>query len=288
MRVLTRDAAALKLVMGFISLVIAVCPAGAEPSRAGLADHYAEPRPERFARPIGLAISGPMPVKVKAQNIGNPSDRGKVESVIADHGRPARQDLLDGVPFDLQQLVPLIASEEQVDVNLILSVMRVENPAFDRFAVSGAGAVGLMQVKPATGIHYGAQDLTDPEQNIRAGARFLADLVRKYVNPVLVAAAYNAGEPRVDMSASIPLIPETADYVTKVVGLLTVGPRSGTERIAFGGAARSAYARGGSRKARKAASSMLVYSADVAERTQVSEIAGEMTGSGPVRIRKEQ
>lgn len=132
-----------------------------------------------------------------------------------------RADLLADIPEQFASLALAIASEERVDPNWVLSIMRAENAGFDPQLVSSAGAIGLMQVMPKIGEAFGAHDLTDPEQNIRAGTRFLRVLIDKYRNPVLIASAYNAGEPRVDVRDSLPLIQETADYVTRVVGSYT-------------------------------------------------------------------
>ncbi|MGR4846281.1 lytic transglycosylase domain-containing protein [Rhizobium sp. LARHSG275] len=132
-----------------------------------------------------------------------------------------RPDLLSGIPEEYAKLVLAIAAAEEVDPNWVLSIIRAENAAYDPRLVSPAGAVGLMQVMPRIGEAFGANDLTDPKQNIRAGTRFLRVLIDKYRNPVLVASAYNAGEPRVDHRHSLPLIQETADYVTRVVGFYT-------------------------------------------------------------------
>lgn len=144
----------------------------------------------------------------------------------ADVGRSSgvpRPDLLSGVPENYAKLALAIAAEEEVDPNWVLSIMRAENAAFDPGLVSSAGAVGLMQMMPKIGEAFGAKNLADPEQNIRAGVRFLRVLIDKYRNPVLIASAYNAGEPRVDVHQSLPLIRETADYVTRVVGYYTGG-----------------------------------------------------------------
>lgn len=143
------------------------------------------------------------------------------EPNVSEQPVKARSDLLSDVPGDYARLALKVAGNEEVDPNWVLSVMRAENAAFDPDLVSSAGAIGLMQVMPRIGEAFGATDLTDPEQNIRAGTRFLRVLIAKYKNPVLVAAAYNAGEPNVDLRHSLPLIRETADYVTRVVGYYT-------------------------------------------------------------------
>ncbi|MET2832250.1 lytic transglycosylase domain-containing protein [Mesorhizobium shangrilense] len=204
-----------------------------------------------------------------------------------------RPDLLEGVPAEYAKLVTTISAEEGVDPNLMLSIMRVEDAGFDPQAVSSAGAIGLMQVMPKVGEAFGAADLTEPSQNIRAGARFLRVLVDKYRNLVLIASAYNAGEPRVDVRRSLPLIQETADYVTRVVGLYT-NTSSTDEVFAIGRGARAAptarKAGGRSGRAERAKSPMLVFSVGSTgdESGRVEQESGQVPVSGPVKIKKEE
>ena len=203
-------------------------------------------------------------------------------------GKP-RADLLAGVPEDYAKLVVAIAAEEEVDPNWVLSVMRAENAGFDSLVVSSAGAVGLMQVLPKIGKAFGADDLTDPEQNIRAGTRFLRVLIDKYRNPVLVASAYNAGEPSVDISHSLPLIRETADYVTRVVGFYT-GTAMGSSGLPAG---LSFQSQSGSKRrsgpADRAKSPMLVFSVADPLPPQGGPYQQQRPNvGGPVKIVKEE
>ena len=88
---------------------------------------------------------------------------------------------------------------------------------FDPAAVSPKGAIGVMQLMPATAKALGA-DANDPQQNIDAGARLLRELLLKYDGDVVKAlAAYNAGEPAVDRYQGVPPYPETQHYVNTVV-----------------------------------------------------------------------
>lgn len=232
-------------------------------------------------------------------NSASPSiDPALIASVVPERveHRP-RSDLLEGVPEAYAQMVEDIARQEGVDVNLMLSIMHVENAGFDPLAVSPAGAIGLMQVMPATGRAFGAHDLTDPAQNIRAGARFLKALTRKYRNPVLIASAYNAGEPQVDVRASLPLIRETADYVTRVVGLYTnsytaasvAGASTNDKAFASASKSESVPLRRKTGKVTRVSSAMLVYSASADEKRGVEEIVEARSDpSGPIRIEKER
>jgi len=202
----------------------------------------------------------------------------------------ARPDLLSGIPEDYARLALTIAGKEEVDPNWVLSVMRAENAGFDPDLVSSAGAIGLMQVMPRIGEAFGATDLTDPEQNIRAGTRFLRVLIDKYRNPVLVAAAYNAGEPNVDLRHSLPLIRETADYVTRVVGYYT-GTAAGPTFPPT--APSSASVPGAPRRtgpAERAKSPMLVFSAakPIPPDVRPQREEGRRDPGGPVKIVKEE
>ncbi|NKK96560.1 transglycosylase SLT domain-containing protein [Rhizobium leguminosarum bv. viciae] len=185
-------------------------------------------------------------------------------SALKADGEPApmqpRPELLSGIPEEYAKLALAVAAGEEVDPNWVLSIMRAENAGYDPRLVSSAGAIGLMQVMPRIGAAFGASDLTDPEQNIRAGTRFLRALIAKYRNPVLIAAAYNAGEPNVDLRHSLPLIRETADYVTRVVGFY-VGVAT-TSRGLHGGLSlpSESGSKRGAGNADRAKSPMLVFS----------------------------
>jgi len=124
------------------------------------------------------------------------------------------------------------ASAYGVDLNLIKAVAAAES-AFNPNAVSRKGAVGLMQIMPATARQYGviaepgttvARKLTNPELNIHTGTKYLAYLLRLYGGQVdLALAAYNAGEGAVLRAGNrIPEYKETQDYVRKVLAVYKV------------------------------------------------------------------
>ena len=119
-------------------------------------------------------------------------------------------------PGAYDRLIRRTASVHQVDMALIKAVMHVES-AFNPHAVSNKGAQGLMQLMPETAQRYGAEDLFDPAQNVRAGVLYLKDLQKMFKNNTrLVLAAYNAGENAVLRYKGIPPYDETQDYVRKV------------------------------------------------------------------------
>lgn len=116
-----------------------------------------------------------------------------------------------------------------IDYSLLKAVIATES-GFNPNAVSPKGAVGLMQLIPPTAQRYGvtagkgitiAKKLTDPKINIKAGARYLADLIRMFPGRLdLALAAYNAGEGAVQRAGNrIPNYPETQNYVKTVMQL---------------------------------------------------------------------
>jgi Transglycosylase SLT domain len=115
-------------------------------------------------------------------------------------------------------IITRVSAEQGVDPTLVRAVIQVESNYQPR-ARSSRGAVGLMQVMPATGRQYGITNLYDPSSNIRAGVTHLKQLLARF--PVALAlAAYNAGEAAVERFAGIPPYLETIEYVARVRSLL--------------------------------------------------------------------
>jgi len=101
--------------------------------------------------------------------------------------------------------------------SLLRAVARVESD-FHPGVVSSAGAIGLMQLMPATAASMGVQDPFDPRQNILGGARFLRILANRFNGDlVLTIAAYNAGDGAVLRHNGVPPYAETRRYVRRVL-----------------------------------------------------------------------
>lgn len=152
---------------------------------------------------------------------------------------PEAQPLRASNPVGLAPLVDRTAQEHDIDPLLLHSIARVES-RHQPDAISHAGARGLMQVIPPTARRFGvdgAEQLHDPQTNLRVSARYLKDLQRRFGNDLeLVLAAYNAGEGAVEKHGrKIPPYRETQDYVRKVLAeyvlLRGVSARQAVHRV---------------------------------------------------------
>jgi soluble lytic murein transglycosylase-like protein len=120
---------------------------------------------------------------------------------------------------DYDAAITRAAGAAKVQEELVRAVIVVES-GFNPRAISRRGAIGLMQLLPSTARRYGAFNAFDPEENIRAGARYLADLIARYGKGKLelVLAAYNAGENAVERyGGRVPPYKETRAYVPNVL-----------------------------------------------------------------------
>jgi soluble lytic murein transglycosylase-like protein len=138
-----------------------------------------------------------------------------VSSAPSESAAPLKTPVVPG-PEDL---VTAAALRNGLPPEFVHSVVSAES-AYRTNAVSRKGAIGLMQLMPATASEYGA-DPTDPRQNVEAGTRYLRDLLLKYQNSdrqvSRALAAYNAGPGAVDRHHGVPPYRETLVYVGRVL-----------------------------------------------------------------------
>lgn len=121
-------------------------------------------------------------------------------------------------PVPYAALIDRSSTRHGVDARLVRAVIRVES-GYRRQARSPKGAMGLMQLMPATARQYAVKRPYDPASNIDAGTRHLKSLLSRF--PLALAlAAYNAGESTVERFQGIPPYPETQDYVARVLKLV--------------------------------------------------------------------
>jgi len=108
------------------------------------------------------------------------------------------------------------AAIHNVRPDLVRAVIHAES-AFNPMARSVKGAMGLMQLMPATAVQYGVSNAYDPVENIRAGVAYLRGLLDRYSqNEELALAAYNAGPTAVEKYGAVPPYRETKNYVSKI------------------------------------------------------------------------
>lgn len=132
---------------------------------------------------------------------------------------------LPGLSQPYAEAIARAADRHGLDPKLLHALVLVES-AYRPDAVSPAGAGGLTQLMPGTAADLGVRDRFDVEQNLSAGAAYLARQLIRFGDLRLALAAYNAGPERVARLGRIPDIQETRDYVTGVIDcflLLTAG-----------------------------------------------------------------
>lgn len=122
-------------------------------------------------------------------------------------------------PAKIRDLVADMASELGIDPQLVMAVIAVES-AFNPRAVSRKNAQGLMQLMPATAIRFGVRDPFDEKENVRGGATYLRELLKRFDGDLVLAlAAYNAGEAAILINGGVPPYQETRDYIERVTRL---------------------------------------------------------------------
>lgn len=125
------------------------------------------------------------------------------------------------VSAQMNRLIADVAAQVQISPQLLHAVIAAES-SYNARARSARGAIGLMQLMPATAARFGARDPYVAEQNVLAGASYLKWLMEQFAGDLeLVLAAYNAGENAVlKAGRRIPPYPETQAYVPRVLSYL--------------------------------------------------------------------
>jgi soluble lytic murein transglycosylase-like protein len=129
-------------------------------------------------------------------------------------------------------LIEQHSAAQGVRPELVRAVIQAES-AFNPNARSVKGAMGLMQLMPATAVEYGVANPYDPQQNIRAGVAYLRSLLTRYDDKVhLALAAYNAGPEAVKKyGGSVPPYRETINYVERIQGKMKAEPAAAPFRL---------------------------------------------------------
>jgi soluble lytic murein transglycosylase-like protein len=118
---------------------------------------------------------------------------------------------------EIAELARESAEKEGLTPDLLHAIIGKES-SFRPCAVSPKGAVGLMQLMPATSQQLGVTDPFDPKQNVAAGSKLLRSLLNRYGEDLSLAlGAYNAGPGQVDRYQGLPPFVETMDYVRDIL-----------------------------------------------------------------------
>ncbi|MBF0426222.1 MAG: lytic transglycosylase domain-containing protein [Magnetococcales bacterium] len=125
----------------------------------------------------------------------------------------------------MDRMIEEVAYGQGIDPVLLRAVVAVESD-FNPRSVSSKGALGLMQLMPGTAHDMGLANPFNPEQNLRAGARYLKLMLERFPTLPMALAAYNAGPNCVDSFGGIPPYPETRQYIRKVLEIYWRNARS--------------------------------------------------------------
>jgi soluble lytic murein transglycosylase-like protein len=203
--------------VAFVSLVASAAPARAEivffnsGRTMSLKGHRAE------GNSVVLELRGGGEIVCEASIITRfapdevPYPEPEVEQPVA---VAAVQPAVD-VPYGA--IIDKLSAEQNVSAKLVRALIQVESAYHER-ARSPKGAMGLMQLMPATARQYAVADPYDPVSNIEAGIKHLAGLLQRLSVP-LALAAYNAGEGAVERFKGIPPYAETRNYVSRILRL---------------------------------------------------------------------
>ena len=163
---------------------------------------------ERQFAALSMQTSLPTPENAKTDGDFQKILDKKIEAVKTNEPAPKEE---------IDRLIEEYSAKNNLDKDFVKSVVRHES-GFNVNATSKCGAMGLMQLMPATAKGLGVTDAYNPVQNVEGGVKYLKGLLNKYNgNVILALAAYNAGPGAVDKYGNVPPYKETQNYVKSIL-----------------------------------------------------------------------
>lgn len=171
---------------------------------------------------VVLAGAGPAGAEIQVKTLEDGTRMIYNES-STQRARRHAGNLLPVPDGELETIIRRSAFEQGLSPRLVQAVVQVES-GYNPKALSHKGAMGLMQLMPATARLLGVADPWNPVQNVRGGARYLREQIDRFGDLTLALAAYNAGPTAVSRHGGVPPYAETQRYVQKVLGLYQSEP----------------------------------------------------------------